>query len=312
MGGIISMIDEFFPPKPKWNVDQIPDLTGQVMIVTGGNTGIGKETIEALLKHNARVYLAARSQAKAEAAIQDLKTKTGKEAIWLKLDLADLSSIKAAIKEYTSKEKELHVLFNNAGVMMPDLEELTAQGYDLQFGTNVLGHFYLTKLLLPTLLSTAQNSPSGKARVVNTSSSGHTSCNRLDFNSFTKSPARKKIGSFGLYLQSKLGNVIFSHELARRYGEKGIVSTSLNPGNLYTDLQRTTPRIVMFLADFIFYPPEMGAITQLWAGTSPEGVNFNGKYLIPWAREGEASPASKNVAQGKQLWEWLEEQVKHV
>ncbi|THU80706.1 NAD(P)-binding protein [Dendrothele bispora CBS 962.96] len=312
MGGLISMVDEYFPPAPKWSVDDIPDLTGQVMIVTGGNTGIGKETVEALLKHNAKVYLAARSKVKAEEAIQDLRVKTGKDAIWLKLDLADLKSIKAAVEEFTSKEKELHVLFNNAGVMMPELEDLTIQGYDLQFGTNVLGHFFLTKLLLPTLISTAQNSPSGKVRVVNTSSSGHTGRDRLDFSSFRDFPARQKIGSFGLYLQSKLGNVVFSNELARRYGEKGIVSVSLNPGNLTTDLQRTTPRIVMFLAGFIFYPVQMGALTQLRAGTSPEGVDFNGKYLKPWARIGESSPASRDPTQGEELWKWLEEQVKNI
>ncbi|KAK7435108.1 hypothetical protein VKT23_019801 [Stygiomarasmius scandens] len=136
----MATINEVFPPKPTWSVDEIPDLTGQVIIVTGGNTGLGKLTVEALLNHNAKVYLAARSQSKASEAIQDLFNKTGNKAIsWLKLDLADLQSIKAAVTEFTSKENHLHVLFNNAGVMLPDIKDLTAQGYDLQFGTNVLG-----------------------------------------------------------------------------------------------------------------------------------------------------------------------------
>ncbi|KAF5350745.1 hypothetical protein D9758_010401 [Tetrapyrgos nigripes] len=316
MGSVISSVidTEFYPPEPKWSTNDIPDLTGKVMIVTGANTGIGKETLKALLEHNAKVYLAARNQAKAEAAIEDIRQKTGKEAIWLKLDLSDLKSVKAAAEEFGRKEKELHVLFNNAGVLGPNIEELTAQGYDLQFGTNVLGHFYFTKLVLPILISTAKNSPDGKVRVVNVSSSGHTHCNKLDFNSFRESPVRKKIGSFpGLYAQSKFGNVLYSNELARRYGDQGIVSTSLNPGNLASDLYTHMPRPMVFLVNVLFlYPVELGALTQLYAGTSPEGANMNGKYLKPWARMGKTSRAAEDTKQSEELWKWLEEQVKDV
>ncbi|KAG6808463.1 hypothetical protein H0H92_004035, partial [Tricholoma furcatifolium] len=186
--------------KSAFSVDDIPDLAGRVMIVTGANTG--KETAKALLAHNAKVYIAARNKEKTEAAIEDLKAATGKEAIFLKVDLADLPSIKAGAEEFLSKEKELHVLFNNGGVMIPPIELLTEQGYDLQFGTNVLGHFYLTKLLLPALLAGAKSSSDGKARVVNTSSSAHMS-GALDFNTFKDSPKRKKTASFTLYAQSK-------------------------------------------------------------------------------------------------------------
>jgi len=173
MGNLFSIIAESFPPHPIFTVDDIPDLSGQIIIVTGGNTGIGKETVKELLNHDAKVYLAARNQEKAFAAIKELSEVTGKEAIFLKLDLSDLKGIKAAAEEFLSKETQLHVLFNNAGVMVPPVEQLTADGYDLQFGTNVLGHFYFTKLLLPTLIATAKTSSDGKARVVNTSSLGH-------------------------------------------------------------------------------------------------------------------------------------------
>ncbi|KAF5343488.1 hypothetical protein D9758_015647 [Tetrapyrgos nigripes] len=208
------------PPKATWSTAQIPDLSGKVMIVTGGNTGIGKDTIEALLEHNAKVYMASRNTEKAMAAIEDLKTKTGKEALFLKLDLADLKSVKAAAEEFMSKEKELHVLFNNGGVMFCPMEMVTAQGYDLQFGTNVLGHFYFTKLLLPVLLSTAETTKN-PVRVVNTSSVGHVMFTKLDFNSFKDGPARKRLGKYLLYGQSKFGNIVFSNELVRRYGDKG-------------------------------------------------------------------------------------------
>ncbi|KAF8659670.1 hypothetical protein AX16_001811, partial [Volvariella volvacea WC 439] len=138
MGQIVSGYRQGWPPASKFSVDDIPDLTGKVVIVTGGNTGIGKETVKALLAHNAKVYLAARSQEKASQAIKDLLQETGKEAIFLKLDLSDLKSIKRSAEEFQSKEKELHILFNNAGVMFPPVSEITTDGYDLQFGTNVL------------------------------------------------------------------------------------------------------------------------------------------------------------------------------
>ncbi|KAJ7352040.1 hypothetical protein DFH08DRAFT_693367, partial [Mycena albidolilacea] len=134
-----SAIKQGFPPKSKFSVDDLPDLSGQVIIVTGANIGVGKETVKALLQHNAKVYLAARSPEKAKEAIDDLKSQTGKEAEFLQLDLADLHSVKRAVEKFTEKETRLDVLFNNGGVMGPPIEQLTAQGYDLTFGTNVLG-----------------------------------------------------------------------------------------------------------------------------------------------------------------------------
>ncbi|KAG6854132.1 hypothetical protein C0991_010296 [Blastosporella zonata] len=307
MGNIYSFYNEGFPPKSAFSVDDIPDLSGRVIIVTGANTAYPSKLrtlityllTQALLVHNAKVYIAARSKDKAEAAIEDLKKDTGKEAIFLKVDLADLQSIKAGAEEFLR------------GVMAPPVELITQQGYDLQFGTNVLGHFYLTKLLLPALLAGAQSSPDGKARVVNTSSSGHM-LGKLDFNTFKDSPKRKKTTPFTLYSQSKFGNVVFSNELARRYGNQGIVSTSLNPGNLRTDLQRHTPTFLDMLLGLILHPAPYGALTQLYAGTSAAGAEFNGKYLIPWARVGEAVPATQDPELAKQLWEWAEEQVANV
>ncbi|KAF9559167.1 NAD(P)-binding protein [Agrocybe pediades] len=313
MGALLSTLDEAFPPKPQFSVDDIPDLSGKVVIVTGANTGIGKETAKALLAHNAKVYIAARNEEKAERAIAELKKETGNaDAHFLKLDLSDLGSVKRAAEEFLSKEKELHILFNNAGVMVPPVEKLTTQGYDLQFGTNVLGHFYFTKLLLPSLLAGAKSSSDGKARVVNTSSSASNMVSGLDFNTFKDSPARKKKLAWILYGQSKLGNVVFARELARRYGDQGIVSTSLNPGNLKSDLQRHLSWIETFFTQLVLYPTPYGALTQLYAGTSREGADLNGEYLIPWARIGHANPAAEDRKLGEELWKWMEEQVAHV
>ncbi|TFK40855.1 NAD(P)-binding protein [Crucibulum laeve] len=313
MGSLWSIFRQLFPPAPRYSIDDIPDLTGKIIIVTGSNTGVGKETAKALLLHNAKVYIACRSQIKAEEAILDLEQHTGKKALFLNLDLGDLKSIKTAAEEFLSRETELHVLFNNAGVFIPPVELITTQGYDLQFGTNTLGHFYFTKLLIPVLLSTAKSNPRGAVRVVNTASIGHYLWGDLDFNTFKDTPARRKMTPLALYAQSKFGNVVFSNEMARRYGDQGIISMSVNPGNLRSDIQRHVSKTKASLVDFIFYyPVAYGALTQLWGGTSLEGAEFNGEYLFPWARMGAARVETKDPQIGKALWQWFEEQVQYV
>nr|GAT61357.1 NAD(P)-binding protein [Mycena chlorophos] len=298
---------QFFPPKATFSVDDIPDLTGQVMLVTGGNSGIGKEIVKGLLAHNAKVYLAARNAESAKMAIAELKTQTGHDAEFLEIDLADLGSIKRAAEEFTRKEKQLNVLFNNGGVMaslpVVQLDMLTKQGYDLQFGTNVLGHFYLTKLLLPTLITTAKDS--GKpTRVVNTSSLVLEGAAKFDFATFKESPARAKLGTSGLYQQSKFGNAVFSAELHRRYAEQGIVSIALNPGNIMTNLGRYLSPGFLRILKYIVYDPPLGALTPLYAGTVKEGDGFGGKFLFPWARMGQVPAAVDDANNGRELWTW--------
>ncbi|KAF8627488.1 hypothetical protein AX17_006299 [Amanita inopinata Kibby_2008] len=293
-----------------WDLYDIPDLTGKVVIVTGANTGVGKEIVKALLLHNAKVYIASRNRERTERAILELEEQTGSEAHFIQCDLADLKSVKAAAEEFISKETKLHVLFNNAGMLSASIDDLTVQGYDLQLGTNTLGPFYLTKLLLPTLLATAKNSQC-KVRVVNTSSIVHY-IGSLDFNRFKDTRARRRCLTTLLYAQSKYADTVFAAELARRYGDQGIVSTAVNPGNLRTELGRNLPRFLeMFLHAFC-YPASNGALTPLYAGTSPEGENFNGKYLMPWARLGNANPGSLDPKLGQQFWEWCEDQVKDI
>ncbi|KAF7369180.1 hypothetical protein MVEN_00245200 [Mycena venus] len=215
---------------PTWAESDMPDLSGQVVIVTGGNSGLGKETVRALLQHNAKVYLACRSRRKAEETIAELRDLTGKEAIFLELDLANLSSIKAASEKFLSQETKLHILYNNAGIMVPPIELVTSDGYDLTFGTNMVGHFYLTKLLLPSLLAAAASKP-GAGRVVNLTSVIHYIA-VPNYHSFKDGPARRKMRLADLYSQSKWANAVFSAEIARRYGDKGIISIAVNPGNL--------------------------------------------------------------------------------
>ncbi|KAG6812183.1 hypothetical protein H0H92_003988 [Tricholoma furcatifolium] len=298
-----------FPPAPKYSVDQIPDLSGRVMVVTGGNTGIGKEIVRALLSHNAKVYMASRNIAKATAAIEELKEDTGKEALFLELDLASLKSVRNAAEELLGKEKELHVLFNNGGTMFlmetSHSLDVTEDGYDIQWGTNVLGPFYFTQLLMPALLAGAQNSDQ-KSRVIFTSSIALSK--GIDFDSLKDTPARKKVSADQRYGQSKLANIILAHEVARRYGDKGVIATSLDPGGTKTGLQQHLPGWARPILNLMLYPPANGALTPLFAGTSE--MDLNGKFLIPFARVGVASTAAQDPELGQKLWSYLEEEVK--
>ncbi|CAA7262940.1 unnamed protein product [Cyclocybe aegerita] len=302
MGLTYSLFNQGFPPKTKFNVDDIPDLSGKVVIVTGSNTGIGKETAKvdhlfspqahrqlaylhvALLIHNAKVYLAGRSRDKTIAAIDDLKAQTGKEGIYLELDLEDVTSVKASAEDFLSKEKELHILFNNAlslpsnGVMRCPVDMITTQGYDLQFGTNVLGHFYFTKLL-PALLAAAKSSPDGHVHVVSTSSYAAYIAKKVDFNTLKDSAARRKTSSLDLYAQSKLRHLAAFEKR---------------------------------LMNLVLYLVHLGALTQLYAGTSPEASQLNGKFLIPWARVGNLPALAADTKLAEELWKWLEEQVADV
>ncbi|KAG6374228.1 hypothetical protein JVT61DRAFT_4887 [Boletus reticuloceps] len=312
MGALWSVINEnFFPGRATFKTADVPDMTGKVVLVTGGTAGIGKETARVLLTKNAKVWITARDQSKGEAVLKELKDATGKDANLIVMNLANLKSIKRAADEFNSKETQLNVLFNNAGVMIPPIEMLTDDDYDLQFGTNVLGHFYFTKFVLPTLLSTAKSSSDGTARIVNTASNGHW-YGGLKFDTMKDGPARSKEGPWQLYGQSKTGNIVFALELSRRYGDQGIVSTSLNPGGIKTDLQRHSGGFLQWIADYFLYDVSYGAITQLYAGTIPDGKTLNGKYLIPWARIGYPRPDTQDPEIGKKLWEYLEEQVKDV
>ncbi|KAG9041745.1 hypothetical protein FS837_011813 [Tulasnella sp. UAMH 9824] len=264
---ILELLSEVFPPKSHFDPQRdMPDLTGKVVIVTGGNNGIGKETVKELLKKNAKVYLAARSRERGEAAVKELHAATGKTAQFLELDLASLDKTTASAKEFMSKENALHILFNNAGVMKTPIDELTAEGYDLQWGTNTLGHAHFTICLIPALLEGAKTSSDGKARVVNVSSdAAYGSC--INWDTLRDGPERRKLSPLSLYFQSKFGNYVFSCELARRYGDQGIISNALSPGedmvtqvhtlcdshiwnslgHIITDLQRNIPGLILTL-----------------------------------------------------------------
>lgn len=195
--------------------------------MTGSSTGVGKELAQILYSLNAKVYVAARSEQNANAAIASMKAtfpNSKGELVFLRLDLNDLATIRASANDFLGKEKRLDVLWNNAGVMAPPQGSKTKQGYELQLGTNNLAPFLFTKLLTPILASTAKTSPSGSVRVVWVSSSmaelaspqGGVDFANLDYK-IDKSASHK-------YGVSKAGNILHAKEYAKRYAVDGIVS----------------------------------------------------------------------------------------
>ncbi|KAH7305823.1 hypothetical protein B0I35DRAFT_443341 [Stachybotrys elegans] len=308
--------DQAFPPRPTFTEKDVPLLDGKVYIVTGANTGVGKCVAQILYSKNAKVYVAARSESKALAAIDDIKKaepSSKGQLVFLHLDLADLSTIKASAETFLQAESRLHVLFNNAG---------TVQGYDMQLGVNCLGSFLFTKLLTPCIKATAKAEPAASVRVVWVASSaaemhfappGGVPMDNLDYHVDKDSMTKYSI--------SKAGNVLHNLEYAKLLKADGVASVALNPGNLRSDLWRHqfTP-VSLFLNTFILHPTIHGAYTEIFAAFSPEITMENtGTWVAPWGRFAELREdlvaAGKSEAEGgsgiaKQFWDWSEEQVK--
>ncbi|KAF2821679.1 NAD(P)-binding protein [Ophiobolus disseminans] len=308
-----NQYSQIFPPSPKFTESSLSDLKGKVYIVTGSSAGVGKELARILYSRNATVYVAARSSDRANAAITYIKeahpTSTG-ALHFLKLDLNDLDGIAPSAQEFLSKEKRLDVLFNNAGVMVPPQGSTTKQGYELQLGTNCVAPFLFTKLLTPLLVQTAKTSEKGSVRVVWVSSSaadmmapkGGVDMSNLAYK--TDKPSWTK------YAVSKGGNVLHAIEFGRQYKADGVVSISLNPGNLRSDLQRHMPVWQSSLLWLMTYPPVKGAYTELFAGLAPEAAMLKeGEWVVPWGR---IVPLRKDFAESKtarEFWEWSEKEV---
>jgi len=229
-------------------------------------------------------------------------------AIFLLLDLDDLKSIKQAVEEFKSKETRLDILMNNAGVMMPPEGTKHSSGIEPQFATNVLGPFVLTRLLLPTLIHTAKSSEGGTARIINLASIAQfrAPSGGINFDNLSAG------SSFQRYAQSKFAALVFTQELARRYTDSGIISASINPGNIETPLWRHQTSFFTPNTIISKFPISMGVLTQLYAATAPEITKEDsGKYFMPWARKSEPlRDEAKDPALAAKLWDWGEEQMK--
>ena len=255
----------------RWTCDNIPDQQGRTALITGANSGLGLETARALAAKGARVVMACRSQAKAEAASQELRGDNGGsgggELIPLELNLADLASVHQGAQAVAERWGTVDLLINNAGVMAPP-RQLSAQGFELQFAVNHLGHFALTQQLLPLLRP--------GARVVHVSS-GASYFGRIAFDDLQ---GEQRYDAWAAYAQSKLANMMTALELQRQLEQEGssVLSLVAHPGLARTNLQPTSVAsknaklegLAYRLMDPLFQSAAMGALPQLFAATAPE------------------------------------------
>ncbi|EIM24236.1 NAD(P)-binding protein [Wallemia mellicola CBS 633.66] len=301
-----------FPPASKWSTEDIPDLTGKTVIVTGATSGIGKDTARALMQHNADVYIGGRSDDKLNAAIDELKVQTGKTAKPFFVDLSDFESVKSAAEDFLKKETKLAILFNNAGVMVAPIDMFGKQGYDIQFQTNVMSHYLLTRLLFPALDNYSKTGET--ARVVHTSSLMQALTKHprgIDFDVLRdgeKRRSNRKLDPWELYGYSKIGNTVISNILNEE--QPNVSHSSCHPGGLQTELQRYVdfPAWKTAIFNLMLYPSHLGALTQLYLGTVTKDTK--GIYGIPWAREGKADKRTDDPSLIKDLREWLHEELK--
>ncbi|KAI1337599.1 hypothetical protein F5Y15DRAFT_148891 [Xylariaceae sp. FL0016] len=322
--------DQYFPPKPGFTVQSLPnDLQGKVYVVTGANTGMGKEVARILYSKNAKVYAACRSEElgrRAVAAIKKSEPESSGGIVFLALDLADLTKVQAAAKAFLARESQLHVLFNNAGVMtgLTEPPPKTAQGHELAMGVNCVGTFLFTQLLTPTLAKTARSAPPDTVRVVWLSSFGleaHAPDELgIDMDNLDYHVPRPGIERYGI---SKCGDWLLAVEYGRRHRTDGIVSVPLNPGNIRTELARHQGLVLKLIANLIVYPVGHGACSQLFAAFSPQvnnvSVDWTQQWVLPFGRVGPIRPDLRKATllkedggngNAQEFWEWNEAQIK--
>ena len=293
----------------KWTAADIPDQTGRTAVITGANTGLGYETAAALAGRGARVVLAVRNLEKGKQAVARITAATpGAEVELQELDLTSLESVRAAAARLRSGHDRIDLLINNAGVMYTP-RSTTKDGFELQFGTNHLGHFAFTGLLLDRLL------PVAGSRVVTVSSIGHRIRAAIHFDDLQWERRYSRVGAYG---QSKLANLLFTYELQRRLAPHGTtIAVAAHPGGSNTELMRNLPRPITAASALLVEPlmqgADLGALPTLRAATDP-GV-LGGQYFGPdgfqeirgYPKVVASSGQSHDVELQRRLWAVSEE-----
>jgi NAD(P)-dependent dehydrogenase (short-subunit alcohol dehydrogenase family) len=254
------------------------DMTGSTVVVTGGNSGIGLETAVALGQLGARVVITARDQARGEAAVATIAGRIGSAGSveLVRFDLADLSSVRAGAAEILQRCPRLDVLVNNAGVVLSERAE-TVDGYEATFAINHLGPFLLTTLLLPRLIESAP------ARIVNVASTAHVQARHgMPFDDLQSTQSYAGMRVYGM---SKLANILFTLELARRLEDQGVTTNCLHPGTVRTGYgadgdAKGFLALGIKIAKPFFLSPQKGARTSVYLASSPEVAGISGKYFV--------------------------------
>jgi NAD(P)-dependent dehydrogenase (short-subunit alcohol dehydrogenase family) len=291
----------------KWTTVDIPDQTGRTAVITGANTGLGHETAAALAAKGAHVVLAVRNLDKGKAAA-DLITRAtpGASVALQELDLTSLDSIRGAADELRANHDSIDLLINNAGVMVTP-KSTTKDGFELQFGTNHLGHFALTNLLLDRVLAVPGS------RVVTVSSQGHRFVRGIRFDDLQWERSYSRVGAYG---QAKLANLLFTYELQRRLQGTNSIAVAAHPGGSRTELTRNVPPLIAAVTrplERFMQSADMGALPTLRAATDP-GV-LGGQYYGPdgfgeqrgYPKLVASSAASHDTAAQRRLWAVSEE-----
>jgi NAD(P)-dependent dehydrogenase (short-subunit alcohol dehydrogenase family) len=292
----------------KWTTADIPDQTGRVAVITGANTGLGYETALALAAHGAHVVLAVRDLDKGKDAISRIVARSPQADVALQeLDLTSLESVRTAARQLRADHDRVDLLINNAGVMYPP-KSTTKDGFELQFGTNHLGHFALTGLLLDRLL------PVAGSRVVTISSIGHRIRADIHFDDLQWEHGYNRVSAYG---QAKLANLLFTYELQRRLAPIGTtIAVAAHPGGSNTELMRHLPGWAASLYPVLepmFQDAAMGALPQLRAATDPSVQG--GQYYGPdgfsqtrgYPKVVGSSKKSHDAERQRRLWTVSEE-----
>jgi NAD(P)-dependent dehydrogenase (short-subunit alcohol dehydrogenase family) len=274
-------------------------------VVTGANVGVGLETARGLAREGLGVVMGSRDREKGEAAVADVRRSTGNERVeLLVIDLASLASVRRAAAELHARHGRIDVLVNNAGVIMNE-RRTTEDGFEATFGVNHLGHFLFTCSLLDMLEAGAPS------RIVNVSSAVHARSGGLDFDDLMRE--RRPYAAFAAYMDSKLANVLFTRELARRYADRGVVAHALHPGVVGTrfggdgDMGKLWSIYYAIGTPFMLSPAK-GARTSLHVALSKEAGETNGLY---WAKSkvAKTSRAAQDDEAARRLWDVSEKLV---
>lgn len=291
--------------KRKWDSKDIADQKGRVAIITGSSSGIGYETVRVLAEKKATVIIAVRNLQKGNGAVEKIRERHPDTDIKvMELDLANLESVRDFATEFKNSYNRLDLLINNAGVMIPPYSK-TADGFELQFGTNHLGHFALTGLLIDLINNTPDS------RIVNVASSAHHYGN-LDLNDLNwEKRSYKKMRAYG---DTKIANLYFTYELKKKLGEAGAKTlvTAAHPGWTATELQRHSG-LIRFLNHFFAQGITMGALPVLYAavGTDVKSGDYFGpsgwREMKGFPKKVESNELSHNKEIAEKLWEISEE-----
>jgi NAD(P)-dependent dehydrogenase (short-subunit alcohol dehydrogenase family) len=269
-------------------------LAGRVALITGANTGIGRETAIQLALQGAHVFLACRSEAKTQLVLEEIKvrSKGAANAEFLPLDLGDFDSVRRCAASFLARRLPLHLLINNAG--LAGQKGLTASGFELTFGVCHVGHFLLTSLLLECLKAAAP------ARIVVVASKAHRHVKGIDFAALHQPTSNA--GGLHEYSVAKLANILFVAELARRLQGSGVTTYALHPGVVATDVWRAVPGFITVLLKRFMLSSEEGAATTLYCAMSPACIGESGLYYDNQKLR-EPSAAARDAELAQQLWQ---------